>query len=498
MRVVQLDWFSLWPWLPARYRGEQAVSVRAEVIDDGVTLRMEATDGARLTLVVRARPPVEVRLNGRAIETWSMVAGLPVGLRDDPFRTAYFWARDAMSTSDSGDLQPNAIDRQTLAALYSQVRALAINAARRCEPKARALALRFLPDMRWKIYRAILGDASGRIGELALTSPGALIFAFALDTIDGAPGRDAASRFLDGVIAGRRLQRMLGDLVDAWRTIPRIDDPTDDISRPWPRVWNLVKIDRPRLLDEQRLLVRRAGPLVPMTCLPAPPPLGFAPEDIPSSIRPNALWYVTVKCHISLLAARRNESARTCTALARFVSLNVLALRKAMPASIRPLWSIRVLSNWALAERVTLVRHERVAAVLERCHRWYRQTYRDCEDDELVEFPDDTKLATPSLAALETEDFRIRPLTTAGELRREGDEMDNCVGSYVARARRGAVALYSAFVEGRRLTVALEKSASEWTLAEIAATRNAPATPEEERAVERWLDGAHPPSPGGN
>ena len=46
MRAAQLDWFSLWPRLPARYRGEQAVIVRAEVTDDGVTLRMEAANGA--------------------------------------------------------------------------------------------------------------------------------------------------------------------------------------------------------------------------------------------------------------------------------------------------------------------------------------------------------------------------------------------------------------------------------------------------------------------
>jgi hypothetical protein len=79
-----------------------------------------------------------------------------------------------------------------------------------------------------------------------------------------------------------------------------------------------------------------------------------------------------------------------------------------------------------------------------------------------------------------------------GDLIAEGREMRHCVASYVGAVLSGAVAIYSAMVDGERLTVELRARGGEWRIGQVAGATNRPPTAAEMLALRRWRAGATP------
>ena len=463
-RGWQYDWFGAWPWVPARYEGVQSVLVRADVSAAGVTVHMDASDGQALTLEVRVRPPVGVALNGFALDDWSMSRGLPFDYGPDPFTRILRWANYLLTKPPKGSPASSTASCKTLNHLDIQVAGLACAAAERCEPRARAVARRFSPRDRLRVYGAIVNDASGRVGELALTAPGALLFALALEH-RSASGNAASRRFLADVAAGRKLKTAVDEVVSAWAPGPAQE----------------------RILGEQRLLVRRAGPLVPSALLYSPPPLSFVPEDIPRSAGANAVWYRVVKSLDRLLVGHEATAESPLVALSRFLSANAVELRRRTPRTTQLRSTIENLATWVVTTGSTVGRRATVGAVLSRCNAWL-----DGVENEARSAParalGDAPLAPPPFADVAIEGFRICALRTAADLCREADEMDNCLASRWGDALRGSSAFYSATIDGRRLSVELIFNGIRWDLGAIKARSNTPPTDREGDLVSAWLE----------
>ena len=107
----------------------------------------------------------------------------------------------------------------------------------------------------------------GLLGHLARSCPGLLLFLLAL------PG-EVAWPVVEGVIAGRRLNHLLGEATEAWMWWYVEDGPAARCRRLPPAD------DRRGMVADQRVRVRRAGPLVSREVLLMPPPTVLVPEDI--------------------------------------------------------------------------------------------------------------------------------------------------------------------------------------------------------------------------
>jgi len=88
----------------------------------------------------------------------------------------------------------------------------------------------------------------------------------------------------------------------------------------------------------------------------------------------------------------------------------------------------------------------------------------------------------------------IEPVRFIRDLFREGEEMEHCVASHVARLHAGLEAVYRV-LEPQRATLAIFRSAKGWVTGQIAGPRNAPVTDDVMRNVFRRLRGGFFPGP---
>lgn len=82
----------------------------------------------------------------------------------------------------------------------------------------------------------------------------------------------------------------------------------------------------------------------------------------------------------------------------------------------------------------------------------------------------------------------IIPLQSAWELRAEGQQQHNCVGSYTHRVESGQCYIYRV-LKPQRATLSIVKTpAGEWAIGELNAICNSPADDRTRRAVYNWLN----------
>lgn len=133
------------------------------------------------------------------------------------------------------------------------------------------------------------------------------------------------------VIAGRGLGELLDDVVaawaaGAWHLLDGVRKSRSYDVEAWRRVAEAVGAERAEILLAQRLLIRRAGAGVPSRVLWMPPPLVFAPEDIPKRKLENARWFRAMKSHIDLLACLPGYLPTNLHQLASFISRHALVI----------------------------------------------------------------------------------------------------------------------------------------------------------------------------
>jgi hypothetical protein len=468
--------------------------VRAETRGDGVRVVLSAATTFALRL--RVTRPAACTLDGSDDGRWPLWRGLPVASnRADPFQRAVSWAWVALTTGRPGQQARAPVLRR----LYAELRALAVHAADRCDTDARPLALRFLPHARWFVYERVVGDRTGRIAQLATACPGALLLALALRDCDRPGGIAASERLLGGVVAGRRLPGLLDEALEFWlhaggHSFERRHD------EPWVRLRLAPQAERRRLLQQQRLLVRRASSRVPTTLLWLPPPVVFCPEDLPATARGQATWFRAMKS-LAFLAPHPRLDAGAQAALSSFCSRHAEALYE-----IAGRTQFRGVIHWILdyvaATGRVPARNSSPARVVADVRRWHAAMARVADMAALAHEVDaaraladvceTTELPTAPNRAWSGPGVDVRPLGTVGELIAEGHELRHCVASYVGAVLSGAASIYSATVDGERLTVELRARRGEWRIGQVAGATNRPPTAAEMLALRRWLAGAAP------
>lgn len=376
---------------------------------------------------------------------------------------------------------------------------------------AAIVASRFCEDVRFRIYTRIAYDRTGRIAQLVEACPGAAVFALALEERGGA-FEPAAEALWDGVVAGARLDRVLAGVLAGWfDTAQRLE------GHDWGQLVEASPASRARLLQEQRWLVRHASPRVGLRELLLPPPLAFAPEDVPREPAANTVWFRVMKAG-ALIEPRRHLEAQR--ALSRWASRQAVALhehlygehgRAARQAEGGVGDEPELLPAQTLGDvldylRVTGRRPPPtvpVSELFDESARWHAEG----GDREALGEPSDPfgigrydpshPLPDAPFRPFRYRRIEVDPLTTVGALAAEGARMHHCVASYVRDVLEGGLWIASAVVDGVRLTVAVERlCGGKLRIQQARGVCNASLTERQQSALAFWLaaadSGVHP------
>lgn len=485
----------------------RTVEMRMRCWRDRLVLELRADHQERVRprfeLEVRLQPSLAVRVRSKAgwvSRPWGLTAGLP-DVPLDPFRAARSWVFCALvphhpygakgkRNAKLGGLHA------TMRAARAAIRKIAVTAAGLLVAEARTVALRFANHMRPWLYTGLAKDRSGRLAQLAAVCPGALTFAYALANLGRRAGtRAAGGKLLKDVVAGRGLNEALDDAVAAWALggsrlakDPRLKDGERLI---WRRVADASADDRRALLGAQRLLIRRAGAGVPSRTLWLPPPVRFAPEDIPTSKLANARWFRLVKGHhVALGPGRRSHD------VASFLSRHAAAIAAHWKERFWPYSRIQEMLDYADATGDFPCRSTSPERYLTGVDRWHTRLARMAEVAEAAQAlgqqlvdADGTSLALPPppCPGWDSGGDRIVPLRTVEEVLAEGNRMQNCVVSRLAKVLHGRSALYHGEVGGKGLTIEIESSLGTYRLVEAKGVANAELSPAQNRLVGAFM-----------
>lgn len=397
----------------------------------------------------------------------------------DVFTRAWRWLQERLELCCDFPIDQRRLTAERLAAhAFRSAGKFAVQACPRAE---RQLALRFPSHLRINVLHHVLGDRSGRLGQLVNVEPGAFLFAQALlsippDELNAAHGR----RLLDAVVDGVRLNRAIDYALDGWASGAscRAESlPQEHPCRPaWARLASASNEERGRLLRDQRLLIRRARWGVHPMFLWFPAPLAFAPEDIPATPTKNALWFENMIDGGPVFEESEYE-LREARSFSAFLSKNALLLESAGVGKHR-MWSYARHSRWFPTRSTSLRRFAREAT------EWW--------DFEIRPFADDAELQPgtplPQIAGDWVQpDCSIHPLRTVADVVNEGREMRHCLATRVWDAHRGESFFFSAVVGSERLTVEVRRWGATFGLAGLAGVRNREPTEPARGAIAEWV-----------
>ncbi len=410
--------------------------------------------------------------------------------------------------------------RRSASAVRLHLRALAREAHARLDPAALRIARAFRPEARYWIYAAVLGDPTGRVGQLARTCPGVLLLALACET---APerrdswGPGDVWRFVRAAaIRGAPLRALLRGAIEWWGSLP----PCRGDARE-RLLENATDQERAALLERQRLLVRRAGPLVrPRDIAHAGLP-AFAPEDIPRDPVRNAAWF-----RLSAIASHGLAcvpDTEVVHRLARFFSRHALLVTSfadrvrvgsALPGSDGrihelaehvagfslltgrlpalsgdPFSFLKAAGRWRWIDVEELTRLLGRLAALDLGEVTSIRTFGEdipLWDRDRRPFP--APPSGPRVPRLRTE-----PLLSPVALLREGAEQRNCAPSLLGEAVAGTLFLFSVRHGRERLTLSVSRrrSGAGFELDELRGPENGEPSPATSALVRRWVAGLH-------
>jgi|GEM_PF-1766302 len=500
-------------WQSERYGLTPSVLMSWRADATGVAIRFDSAPqtGSPLTVELRVVPPVEVTAPQIAArQDWSMARGIPMaaGRAPDLFAQIASWVHNEIYTRNAEERRlarrcsPAAYEaaRCTMRQLFARLRSLAVHAAECCDPAARTLALRFPVHLRFPVYQRIVQDGSGRIAQLATTCPGALGFALALMSRNGAA---IGERLLSDVIAGRRLNPLLDEAIEAWAAgiveqaaADMVGGANNPVRR---RIAQANTAESARIRAAQRLLIRRAGPAIYGAHLWLPPPIAFAPEDIPRATRANAAWFRVTKAHSTTLVADGEPDAALRFAIARFASCHAPAIWSLRRHSVSVRGEIIELRDYLAASRRFPSTRTDPQALIRASRYWHAEIDRvagvDSEGGELDPAILDEPFPEPPLPAWSRPGAEVRHIATARELIAEGRGMMHCVASRLREIIAGRCAIYHAEVRGRSLTVEILRRDYGLVLGDFKGIANREPTKTERDALIPWLVGVASDSP---
>lgn len=446
---------------------------------------------------------------------------------EDPFFRAFAFARKTtrnLTRQDDAAAELNLEQLRFL--LATAVRAAVV----RCQPAAFAVARRFHPLVRLFVYRAVAGDVTGRIAELARACPGVLVFAAGLESCRGI-ARDASRGLLQDVVSGRPLARLLSDAVQQF-LIYEAGQDEQRRARGARAAPTLDVMDGPRealerWVDRLRLLVRRAGPRVSPLDLCVPPPQLFAAEDIPVEVRANARWYAAMRFAGHVIEADLPAGSWS------FLSRNAVLLHDAALSLAEEPWFARIAGEGLLLGRTLFAygratgrwptRHTNGRALLASAQSWWllqesltgpaqrlgelleRLRKLDLgEVEAILPLSEDAtwdpvagvifpafEVRIPEVAGVE-----LRPITTALELAAEGRRMRNCVAGFCGELAQGGRWILSGRVLGEPVTVEISRIDGRHALADARGYMNRKLSKAEWLLLRRWVGALDAPVKG--
>lgn len=494
------------PWRVERY-GDSPTLAMAWIADErGVRIRFDSAprSGVPLALRLCVTSPAEIAATAITEPSyWSMTRGIPRlngGAATDLFAKIATWvhseiyARDKPKSGTNPQRDPKEFAEAsgTMRRLHARLRDLAMHAADQCDPVARSLVLRFPIHMRFPAYRRIVADRSGRIAQLATECPGALGFALALANRGAVAAGD---RLLAGVIAGRRINPLLDEAIEAWAVGIReqgTEGPLQGARSPaWRRVVEAGPAESVRTRLEQRLLIRRAGPAVPGAYLWLPPPIAYAPEEIPRATRANAAWFRVTKCHSITLCADDEPDAALRRAISSFASAHAPAIWSLRRRSLRIADEIAELRDYLDATETIPSRRTDPEGLLAASRLWHADMQAVVDEDDQNGALDfallDKTFPDPPLSAWSSLGVEVWPVTHAQELVAEGQRMKHCVASRLREVLAGRSAIYHAEVNGRSLTIEVLRRADSLVLGDMRGIANRVPSKMERKALSPWL-----------
>jgi hypothetical protein len=255
----------------------------------------------------------------------------------------------------------------------------------------------------------------------------------------------------------------------------------------WANLLDATGSSRVQLLRQQRLLIRRARPRVPPTLLLLPPPLAFAPEDIPTAVRANAHWYRVMKGAGVTLVRHPSAAAVIDLALSSFASRQAGKIEAERRREVPEM--MRMLALYCHATRRRPSRSTEPARLIEQARTWTAKLTRIARKDAgtppheilSVELPVDDALAWDSTPLL------VTPLRTVGELLEEGERMAHCVANRAGAALSRACVLCHATIHGKPHTLELRRARCGWVLADLRGFANELPTRDAVQALRPWL-----------
>lgn len=490
----------------------RAVEMRLRRWPDRLLLELRSDHEGR----VPSRFELELRLGPRyslktrsegdwTPEHWSLTAGLP-RLDQDPFHAARYWVFCALVPRNPRGARGKEHARQgnladVMRGVRAAIREAAASAAAILDPKARKVALRYPNHMRPWLYGKVAKDRSGRLAQIAGTCPGALTFAYALAALGRRAGTCAAGeKLLRDVVGGRGLNDALDDALAAWAMGAAKLAKRAHISDRQRLIWQRLAEADPgtlrSILSAQRLLIRRAGAGVPSHTLWLPPPLRFAPEDIPSKKLANARWFRLVKGHLVTLVPPCCEVPDRGEDFAAFVSRHAAALAARQRGRICARARIQEMLDYAAATGDYPRRNTspaRYVAAVDAWHERLAQVEHMAAAAEAVGRPlvdDDGKplgLPEPPCPGWRSGDCTIMPLRTAAEVVTEGTRMRNCVVSRIRDVLAGKAVLYHGEFAGKGMTIQIDSSPWGYRLHEAAGFANQDLSAAQRRVVAEFM-----------
>jgi hypothetical protein len=419
-------------------------------------------------------------------QAWLMVKGVPLSQGQDPFVSATHEVHGNLGIRSPDKRRwtpeeravwgPRA--REEMRRFYALAKDLAVHAATRCDPDARAAVLRFNPHLRTWLYAQLVSDDTRRLLQLASTCPGALIFARCLDEHDRT--RDVAARLLKDLIAGRRLDASIDEAVEHWANrFPGLESPRKRACPRWGFMVPPMRPDRQKVLRTQRLLVRRAGPQVATSLLWTLPPLVVVPEDIPRKVRANARWFAVMKCHSTLRTEPEPGTQRSFVAISNLLSAQHANVPRAKSFQLLQR-SVGDLLDFILVTGRAPPRDADWRALMRASRAWHRGFARARRNP--LEVPDGPLPRRHE--AWSAPGVTITLVVIVCGFITEGKEMRHCVATRLDKALRGQCFIFSVVVDGSRLTLELHHDGS---LGDFRGVQNRHPSGAEHAAVKAWL-----------
>lgn len=510
---------------PPSWRARLALGPRAVVVSlartkDGARLALDAQqDGPgawSVALDLRVRPILTSTIQSDSPEPlhWALSRRVPGGDPHEFFPYALRWA--------ARKLAGETLCRGRLLAVEAGLRPVLRDAARgmldALDPAVVAAARRFAPGTRTRVASALSRDRGGWLRDAARAHPGLLLFALAL--LDAGETEDAGLTLLHDLGHGRRLAPALDAAVGAWAAALPAWAGQPDLWDPAVRATFAAAAEagpgsRARMIAAQRLLVRRAGPWCDPALLLLPPPVRFAPEDVPAPPRENAAWYRVMK--LPGVTVRRGgmwAHADVDDAFAAFASRHAVALARVPRGVALEVWLAELRGALRGAGRTPSRATDPARVIRDVNVRELRARVpaapgpavplvpREARDRRGGGHPVETLAAPPPAPRLPpgspitphrfppfaSERASVVQVVTYPELRAEALRQHNCVRTYLEDIRAGRTVVFSARVDGNPITIAIEPWMSGFRLKEVKGFGNRRVTASEREALAPWCE----------